>query len=319
MLQGGQMLPTVSMLLKRDRGPGTSAAPGASDPQAVHDPGAVPGPPLLRGPLGLCLFEAAYFVAYQFGMSFSRASASPFWFPDSVLLCALLLTRPGRWWILVLGTLPIRLFSEVARDIPTWFLLVTFAIDSAKGVLTALALRRFIKNPLRFETLQDFAGFCLWAVLLIPAASALAGAAARRALGQEFWLAWEQWFLGDALAHLVVTPAILYWVFGASRKIRVPDAKRWLEGGVLALGLLVTGYLAFGTRSEAGFAEPRFYAPVPFLFWAAIRFGMSGASGAIALMAVLSVDAALGGRGPFSGRSPAETAEDLQHFLLLRA
>ncbi len=312
------MLPTVSTLLKRARAPASDADRGVPDPQAV--PGLTPvlSQPLLRSALAFCLFEVAYFYAYRFGMSFSKASASPFWFPDSVLLCALLLTRPGRWWILVLGILPIRLFSEVAGDIPSWFLLVTFAIDSAKGVLTALALRRFIKNPLRFETMQDFARFCLWAVLLIPAASALAGAAARQALGEPFWPAWEQWFLGDALTHLVVTPAILYWVFGATRKIRVPDAKRWLEGGVLVLGLLVSGYLAFGP-SGSGFAEPRFYAPVPFLFWAAIRFGMSGASGAIAIMAVLSVDAALGGRGPFSGDSPAETAEELQQFLLLRA
>src|SRR5262245_47818241 len=108
--------------------------------------------PLVRRVLAFCLFEAAFYLAYRYGMSFSQVSASPFWFPDSVLLCALLLSRPRRWWILIFGALPIRLFSEVATGIPHWFLLTTFAIDSVKGALTALALRRFIKNPLRFET-----------------------------------------------------------------------------------------------------------------------------------------------------------------------
>ncbi|HVI24011.1 MAG TPA: ATP-binding protein [Myxococcales bacterium] len=273
-----------------------------------------------RGPywsvLSFCAFETAFYFAYRYGMSFSLASASPFWFPDSVLLCALLLIRPASWWIPLAGTLPIRLFSPVAYGTPPWFLLVTFAIDSAKGVLTALALRRFIKNPLRFETIRDFSLFCLWAVLIIPGASAFAGAAARRSSGVGFWASWEDWLLGDALAHLVVTPAILYWMLGTAWKAQAADTRRWLERGLLTVGLIVAGYVAFETPS--GFAE-RFYLPVPFLFWAAIRFGMSGASGAIAVIAFLSVNAALSGRGPFLGQTPEETALALQHFLLVRA
>jgi|RhiMethySRZTD1v2_1073278.scaffolds.fasta_scaffold16190_5 two-component system, LuxR family, sensor kinase FixL len=276
--------------------------------------------PRPRAMLAFCLFAAAYYVAYRYAMAFSQATASPFWFPDSVLLCAFLLNPRGRWWIFILGTLPIRLFSEIARDIPTWFLLTTFTIDSTRNLLTALALRRFLKNPLRFETVQDFVLYCAFAVSLFPAVFALGGAAARSARGHDFWTAWEQWFLGNALAHLVVTPAILYWVFGAPWKIEVKSAKRWLEGALLAAALVVTGYLAFDTGSgSTDFAEPRFYAPVPFLFWAAIRFGMPGASGAIAALAVLSVQAALAGRGLFSGQPPADTALALQHFLLLRA
>jgi signal transduction histidine kinase len=275
---------------------------------------------VLRYVLAFALFEAVFFFAYRYAMSFSQTVASPFWFPDSVLLCALLLNRPAAWGVFILGALPVRLFSEVARDIPVWFLLTTFVIDSARGVLTALVLRRVMKNPFRFETVQEFALFCLWAVLVIPAASALAGATARHALGHEFWSSWEQWFLGNALAHLVVTPAILYWVFGPAWELRAASARRWLEGTLLAIGIVASGYLAFGTQSGAlGFAEPRFYAPVPFLFWAAIRFGMLGASGAIVAIACLSVEAALEGRGPFAGQSPGATALALQHFLLLRA
>ena len=62
----------------------------------------------------------------------------------------------------------------------------------------------------------------------------------------------------------------------------------------LMIGIVVTGYLAFSIESgSVGFAEARFYAPVPFLFWAAIRFGMRGASGAIVAIAFLSMEAAL--------------------------
>ena len=112
----------------------------------ARDLRAVVNSPNVRSLLGLCLFEIAYYFAYRYGMSFSQESASPFWFPDSVLLCALLLSAPGKWWIFVLAALPIRLFVSVPSDVPQWFLLATFAIDSAKGVFGAAILRRLIRE-----------------------------------------------------------------------------------------------------------------------------------------------------------------------------
>jgi PAS domain S-box-containing protein len=267
-----------------------------------------------------CAFEAAFYLAYRYGMSFSQVTASPFWFPDSVLLCALLLTRPRQWWIIVLAPLPIRLFSEVALGIPLWFLLATFVIDSAKGLIAASALRWSLGDSIRFQSVREFAVFFLVAVLLVPGASAFGGAAVRSLVGAGYWLAWEQWFLGDALTQLIITPAILYWISAASWSTRIPSAKRCIEAGLLAAGLIVTGYLACHIEpTSPNFSESLFYAPVPFLFWAGIRFGMVGASGAVTAIAVLAVEAALEGNGPFSGRSPADTALALQNFLLLRS
>ena len=39
------------------------------------------------------VFQLAYFIAYRHAMSLGNATASPFWYPDAVLLCALLVTR----------------------------------------------------------------------------------------------------------------------------------------------------------------------------------------------------------------------------------
>src|SRR6185312_14413726 len=198
-------------------------------------------PRQLRDAVGFSAFVVAFYFGYRYGMSFSQAAASPFWFPDSILLCALLVSPPRRWWIFVLAPLPIRLFSEVAAGIPYWFLLVTFALDSAKGLLAALALRWCISNPARLESVREYSLFFLIAVLLIPAAVAFGGAAVRSLLSHDFWAAWRQWFLGDALAQLIVTPAILYWIFGAPWKAAAHNVKRWVEGGLLATGLIVTG------------------------------------------------------------------------------
>jgi PAS domain S-box-containing protein len=268
----------------------------------------------------LLLFEAAFYLAYRYGMSFSHATASPFWFPDSVLLCTLLVNRPRRWWIFVLAPLPIRLFAEVSHGLPLWFLLATFAIDSAKGLVTAGVLYRIVKDAVRLVTVKDCALYGLVAILLVPAMSALVGATVRSALGYDFRAAWEQWFMGNALTHLVITPAILYWIFGTPWLLLDRSARRWSEGASLAAGLFLTSWLAFGTEPHRqGLVDPLALAPAPFLFWAAIRFGMVGASGAIAALTFFSVRAALHGLGPFAGETPAETARALQEFLAVRA
>src|SRR5262245_47256028 len=40
----------------------------------------------------LAVFELAFYLAYAYGMTFPQDDPAPFWFPNSVLLCTLLLT-----------------------------------------------------------------------------------------------------------------------------------------------------------------------------------------------------------------------------------
>jgi PAS domain S-box-containing protein len=265
-------------------------------------------------------FVLAYYFAYRFGMSFSEATASPSWFPDSVLLCALLKSKPRNWWFLLLAALPIRLFSWVAHDIPTWFLLTTYSIDCTKAVLGAFVMRRFMADPLRFGTLREFLIFLLVVVTTIPALSAFAGAALRELRGFAYWPSYKQWFLGDAVAQAVVTPLILYWVFGVPWRGRRLDWLRTAEAGFVLTGLIVTSLLAVDTApSPVFYSEPSFFAPMPFVLWAVIRFGMPGASGAVGLVAAFMVGTAIAQRGPFAGHSPHDTAFALQNYLLLRS
>src|SRR5262245_54361375 len=77
-------------------------------------------------------FEIVYAFAYHFGMGFADNFAAPMWFPDSVLLCTLLVSPSGSWWLYILGTAPIRLFLSVSPDSQLWFLAACFVNDSLK-------------------------------------------------------------------------------------------------------------------------------------------------------------------------------------------
>jgi PAS domain S-box-containing protein len=274
--------------------------------------------PLTRGLLAFCCFEVAYYFAYRYGMSFSQATSSPFWFPDSVLLCALIRTRP-RWWLLLLiGTLPIRFFTEVAADVPLGMLLSTAANDCIKAVTVATLLRRLMFDPIRFQNARDFGIYCLIAVFAAPAMSALVGAAARGEWGAAYWANAERWFLGDALTQLIVTPFIFYWIFRPALQRQLSPAQ-WLEALAILAGLILSLNFAFQPASDhLGFADSRLYAPVTFLFWAAVRFGMPGATAATAILTCFAVAATLSAEGPYSELTRHESASGLQQFLLLR-
>ncbi len=273
---------------------------------------------VVRSALAFCCFEVAYYFAYRYGMAFSQATASPFWFPDSVLLCALLSTRPRCWLLLLAATVPIRFLAEEAAGVPLGMLVTASLNDYLKAMFAATLLRRFMEDPIRLRGVRDFGVYCLVAVLAMPALSAFAGAAAR-GWGPEYWTNWEQLFLGDALAQFIVTPFIFYWVLRPSDQRNLSTAQ-WLEALVILAGLIISLTLAFQpASSDHGFADTRLYAPVAFLFWAAVRFGMRGATAATAILTSFAVAAAQSGDGAYSSASAQETASDLQQFLLVRA
>src|SRR5262249_22503644 len=93
--------------------------------------------------------------------------------------------------------------------------------------------------------------------------------------------------------------------------------KPMLEAVMLAIGLLTVGIVLFaGEYSESNALPARLYAPLPFLLWAAVRFGPGGASASLLVVTSLTIWGALRERGPFVTQSPAENLLSLQLFLL---
>jgi PAS domain S-box-containing protein len=225
-------------------------------------------------------------------MNLSLRSGAPFWFPDSVLLCSLLLSHPRKWWIYVVVTLPIRLLVAQPYDSPTWFLLAAFANDSLKAVLAAALVRRALPaRGIRFDCLHDFWIYLLAAALLAPALSGFAGAASWVARGREFWPTWRNWFLGDALANIVLTPLLLCVTLDW-RRLGAVKPMRYLEGLVLFSGTVMAVQLAHRQNIQnSSLVDFYHYVPASFLVIAAVRFGPPGASAALSVMSMLSVAA----------------------------
>jgi len=174
-------------------------------------------------------------------------------------------------WIVEERALRAALLPAVHAPAAAWFLWLTWTNDVAKALLAAYLLQYANGNPVRFNTVRRYATYLGIAVLLAPVLSGLFGALLRHlALGHPFWPAFGQWALGDVLANLVVTPALLLWLTRAY----VPLRPRLFEAIVWGIGFAFCLY--FAVLSDQSVLA--IYAPFPFLVWAALRLGTIGAS-----------------------------------------
>ena len=92
----------------------------------------------------------------------------------------------------------------------------------------------------------------------------------------------------------------------------------YLEFAALIAGLVILSYGTF-TASQSDASPLMLYACVPFLLWAALRFGSWGSSSAVIVISFISIWGAVRGRGPFINEGPLSSMMALQLFLIFVA
>jgi PAS domain S-box-containing protein len=139
-------------------------------------------------------------------------------------------------------------------------------------------------------------------------------------LGIKSWSAlgpvWLIYYLGDAMGILLAAPLLL----SLRDLIRWRSPGRIVEPGILLLLLALACILLFDERFP--FASDHTIlglAVFPFVLWAAIRFGIPGASLANAVIATLAVVETAHGSGPFAKSLPFTNALLLQLFFATAA
>lgn len=235
--------------------------------------------------------------------------------PYAILTAALVLSPPGRWWIYLLAAFAAHFLPHWRHWPLTWIVLADVA-NLARALCAAIALRRFCGVPPRVSSLQGMLVFVLVAALVAPALGAFIGAGVVVLHGgaTDYSLAWTAWFLSNALTGLTLLPMILT---GIQRPWKQATPGRVLEAGLLSAGLVAVGALFFGEwAGDAGLLPARLYAPLPFLLWAAVRFGPGGTAASLLAIAFLAIWGGVHGNGPFITEPPGENMVSLQLFLI---
>src|SRR5205809_3466141 len=274
--------------------------------------------PLAAIALSVCL---AYFLGAKIGFALTLQPhpVSVLWPPNSILLAALLLTPMRVWWVILLAAFPAHLAAQLQGNVPPTMILFWFISNSCEALIGAGFVRYLIGRPGRFDRLGNVGIFIFFAAFLAPFLSSFLDAAfvAINHWGQDsYWQIWRIRFTSNVLAALTLVPFIVTWVADGLAWLGRIRRARFLEAALLLLALLSVNAVVFyklGPTADSALL----YLPLPFLIWAAVRFGSRGASAAICTLTFLAIWSAGHGYGPFSTRSAEENAVSIQMFLIV--
>ncbi|MBK6009305.1 MASE1 domain-containing protein [Ramlibacter ginsenosidimutans] len=265
------------------------------------------------------LVGLGYYAGARVGatVAFSEVRLSMLWLPTAVLMAALLLTPRRWWWAAFAGALPAHLMFQLHAGIALPVVLGTFVSNGIEALLAALLVTRWSPAP-GFRTLRSVVAFCTAAVVA-PLVSALISAAFLRLAEWnhgDFAALWRMLFFSHVLAALTLVPVLVSWSALEPMQLRQGRA-HLLEIGLLVSGLFAVGLIVFDSSSGSLRTGPALlYLPLPFLLWAALRFGPALTSAAYAVVAFLVIWGAAHGRGPFEVPGFAPDALAIQLFLV---
>jgi len=269
------------------------------------------------------LVSIAYYVTAKIGFWFSLqpGSVSTLWMPNSIVLAGLLLTSRRWWWMVVAFCLPAHLAAEFESGVPAAMVLSWFLSNSVQALLGAILIDRFLDEEIRLDRTKHLALFLFFGAFLAPFLSSFLDAALVQLNGwgtQSYWELWKVRFLSNVLATLTLVPFILEWVQTGFRALKLATVARYVEALLLVFALFAVGYLVFNSQQRTFVNNPAsLYWPLPFLVWAAVRFGFRGVTTVLLVVMFLVITGATRGGGPFTTHSAPQNALAIQLFLII--
>jgi PAS domain S-box-containing protein len=247
-------------------------------------------------------------------LRFPASHLSLIWPPTAVLLTALLLAPKRLWCVFLAAVTPVHILMQLQDGVPLWAIVSQLGGNFGQALLAAAAVRYFDKESPRFDSFRGVTVFTVGAALLAPVIVSTIAAYLYVLSGyeQDYWYVWRARVVSNALSALTIVPPL----FLTARRIVQPantTVYPWIEGGLIAIGLILTAVVALWTATPAAIL---LYAPFPLLLWAAVRLGMAGLCVSILVTAHLLFLDASSGQGPFVTKSAAENMLSLQLFLI---
>ena len=253
---------------------------------------------MLRAAL-VALLALVYFAAAKASLlaAIPPGYATAIWPPSGIALAALLLWGNWLWpgvWI-----------GSFAANLTVGGSVLTAAIIATGSTLQAFAIatlvRRHLGVPRRFARVREvlsFVGLAAGGAVIAPTVALLPLATIYPLRVPDLASNWWTWWQGDACGMLIFAPLVLSW---AEPGIRW-SGRKVAEAAIFAALLMIAGEIVFSASLG------RTFVMVPFVIWAAFRFGQrevtttSAAICAMALWYTLQRES-----GPFAEASRNET------------
>jgi signal transduction histidine kinase len=268
----------------------------------------------------LLLLAVVYYVATKVGFAFTPAERpiSTFWPPNALLLATLLLAPRRMWWMFLLAVLPAHLIVQLQGGVPLGTAIGWFIGNTTEALIGASCIAYFTNRDALFESVRGVTIFLIFGVLLAPLATSFFDAAIvlGTGWGSHYWALWSARLFTNMVAELVIVPTVVLFGLNGLSWIRKASPSQYAEAVLLALGTVSVSIFAFGAAGGwRGNTPALIFVPLPFLLWAAVRFGSGGMHATLLTITVISVWNAIHGHDPFTTGSNVENVLTLQIFL----
>jgi PAS domain S-box-containing protein len=270
----------------------------------------------LRIAVMVCVVATLSYLASRVGgaLILHPSMLSPLW-PGCALLVSVLLLVPRRTWpVLIAAAFGAFILSALQDGVPGRTIVWLILADAVEVLAASFCLSYLFRGPPRLDSLNALAKYSFFAVFLAPFAGAFVGALTSTA---NYWASWRTSFLSEALGFLTLLPAFLGWIREANtwkKKSRI----HYLEAASLIASFVLLTFLIFVGPGK-NVSPALLYSLVPFLLWSALRFGSTGISTTVFIIAFLSIWGVTHGKGPFIGAGDLSSLLPLQLFLFFTA
>ncbi len=270
----------------------------------------------------ILLVAIVYFVSARTSLllAFQYSNATPVWPPSGIALAVLLLFGYRLWPGIMLGAFAANVFvflSNKSCDLST--ALWVSSLISIGNTLEALAgyylVRTLTGGNYIFERAANIFLFVLAALLMCIVSSGigpLCVCLAKIIAWDNYPTVWFTWWTGDVSGVLLVTPFIVVWAKSFHFKL---DWEKAAEIAALFFSTFLTSEIIFNDWLFPGLVWSRAYIVIPFLLWAALRFGLREVVTAIVVISSIAVWGTIHGRGPFVTGSLNLSLLSLQGFI----
>jgi diguanylate cyclase (GGDEF)-like protein len=265
------------------------------------------------------ILAVVYFVAGKLGLelAYVHASATAVWPCTGIAIAALLVYGFEIWPGILIGAFLVNLTT--AGNVGTSIGIA--AGNTLEGLAGWYLVSKLAAGKEAFARAQDIFKFALLAGMAATTISATIGVVTLAAGGFADWAAagsiWSTWWLGDAVGAVIVTPLLLLW--------RENPRLQWsreqsFELAALFAGMMATAWVLFGGVFHAELKNyPLEYLCIPFLIWAAFRYGQREVATAICVLAGVAAWGTTHGFGPFAGQTRNTSLLLMQAFLGIAA
>jgi EAL domain-containing protein (putative c-di-GMP-specific phosphodiesterase class I)/integral membrane sensor domain MASE1 len=232
------------------------------------------------------LVALAYFAAAHLSLALAipPGYAAAVWPPSGIAVAAVLLAGSRVWPAIWLGSALANIGVE-ASLLPA----VVFASgNTLEALVAAQLIRRYVGDPGRFERAEDvfkFVAACAWSAAIAATVALLPLAAGYRLEAGGTLRNWWTWWQGDLSGMLLVVPLVLGWSAPGEEWSR----RKTAEAAWFALLLLLAATAIASDEMSRLTPFSLTFVALPFILWAAFRFGQREVASAIAVTCGIAV------------------------------